>query len=307
VNVVHQPAEARSNGDRFCVCIGFFDGVHIGHQQIIRQTLADARLYEARPLVITFDKHPNTVVAPERVPPLIYSPPQKLHAIENLGVEDVLLFHFDKALSQRTGGEFIRQLASDLGSLRSVCVGANFVFGHRRSGNVELLERLGGELGFIVHGMAAVALDETPVSSTRIRGAIRSGNLDFASQMLGRTYSISGEVLRGDALGRQLGFPTANIDFTGRVLPPNGVYAIHAIVGQKRHRGVLNIGVRPTLRNPNPELRVEAHLLDFEGDLYGHELEVILRRKLREERQFSGLDELKRQIQLDVENARSAL
>ena len=208
-----------------CLAIGVFDGVHLGHQQIIRQTLADARQHDASSLVITFDRHPNAVVAPERVPPQIYSLSQKLRAIEALGADALLEIHFDRDFSEKTGEAFIRELARELGKIQSICVGADFVFGHRRGGNVALLKQLGGELQFQVHGMAAVALDGQAVSSTRIRELIRAGELDAASQMLGRPYAICGQVITGDRIGRQLGFPTANLDATGLVLPPNGVYA----------------------------------------------------------------------------------
>ena len=142
------------------------------------------------------------MVAPDRVPPLIYSLPQKLGAIESLGADTLLLIHFDRTFSGQTGEAFIRGLARDLGKIQSLCVGADFVFGHQRSGNVALLEKLGGELGFTVHGLAAVSLDDQIVSSTRIREAIRAGNLDAASQMLGRPYAISGRVIAGDRMGR---------------------------------------------------------------------------------------------------------
>src|SRR5262249_12074374 len=161
-----------------------------------RQTITDARQHEALALVITFDRHPNTVVAPARVPPLIYALSQKLSAIESLGADNLLLIHFDKPFSLQPGETFIRSLAADVGRLQSLCVGANFTFGHKRGGNVELLKKLGAELGFTVHAMAAVALDGQPVSSTRIREAIRAGDIDFASQLLGRAYSIAGKVVR---------------------------------------------------------------------------------------------------------------
>ena len=274
--------------------------MHLGHQQIIRQTLTDARQHEAIALVITFDRHPNTVVAPGRVPPLIYPLPRKLRVIESLGADTLLLIHFDKAFSEQTGEAFIRGLARDLGQVQSLCVGANFVFGHKRGGNVELLRKLGAELKFMVHGMAAVSLDGRAVSSTRIREAIRAGDLDRVSQMLGRAYSLAGRVIRGDGLGRQLGFPTANLDVTGLALPPHGVYAVHAEAGGKTCRAVLNIGLRPTLQNPNPQLRVEAHLMDFTGELYGQELEVAFVDKLRAETRFPSLAELRQQIARDI-------
>src|SRR5208337_2165759 len=186
----------------------------------------------------------------------------------------VLLIPFDKTFSEQTGEEFIRSLIYDFGKIHSICVGADFVFGHKRSGNVTLLKQLGREIGFTVHGLAAVALDGETVSSTRIREAIRAGNFDAASQMLGRPYAISGRVVEGDRLGRQLGFPTANLDVTGLILPPNGVYAGLTKVKKKSHRVALNIGFRPTMASAGGQLRVEAHLLDFGGNLYGEELTV---------------------------------
>jgi riboflavin kinase/FMN adenylyltransferase len=306
MKVIRTANELNAGNRKVCLAIGFFDGVHLGHQQIIRQTITDARQHNALALVVTFDNHPNTVVAPARVPPLIYSLPQKLRTIESLGPEALLLIHFDKEFSQKTGEAFIRELGSAWAGVQSVCVGANFVFGYKRGGNVELLKKLGGELKFSVHGMAAVSLDGKAVSSTRIRDAIRSGELDFASQMLGRAYSITAPVIEGDKLGRKIGFPTANLDTTGLALPPNGVYAIHAIANGKTHRAVLNIGTRPTLGNPNPQLRVEAHLLDFSGELYGGELEIVFAEKLRDEQKFPSVDELKAQIARDIERAKES-
>jgi riboflavin kinase/FMN adenylyltransferase len=307
MKIIHAANELKPAGRKVCLAIGVFDGVHLGHQQIIRQTVADAHQHDAIALVLTFDRHPNTVVAPDRVPPLIYSLPQKLGAIELLGADTLLLIRFDHAFSEQNGEGFIRGLARDLGKIQSLCVGADFIFGHQRSGNVALLEKLGDELGFTVHGLAAVSLDNQIVSSTRIREAIRSGDLDAASQMLGRPYAISGRVIEGDRIGQQLGFPTANLDVTDLVLPPNGVYATHAAVGRETHRAVLNIGHRPTLQNPDPQLRVEAHLLDFTGDLYGQELEIEIGEKLRDERKFGSLEELKTQIARDVAVAKKRL
>lgn len=302
MRLIHSASEAKLGP--VCVAIGFFDGVHLGHQQIIRQTVTDARQHNARSLVITFDSHPNTVVAPDRVPPLIYSLPQRLRGIKSLGADAVWLIHFDRAFSRQTGEQFVRLLARDLQPVISLCVGANFIFGAKRSGNVALLKRLGAELGFKVHGLAAVALDGQTISSTRIRAAIRAGNLDKASQMLGRAYSIAGRVGRGDQLGRRLGFPTANLDTPGLALPPNGVYFAQAILGRTQHPAVVNIGTRPTLEQPTAPVRVEAHLLDFDGDLYGQELELVFVSKIRDERRFPSLAELQRQIARDVETAR---
>src|SRR5215475_13064749 len=180
--VLNSGAELPTPRRKVCLAIGFFDGVHLGHQQIIRQTLADARQHEGSAVILTFDRHPNTVVAPSRVPPLIYSLSQKLRVIESLGAELLLLFHFDTEFSKQTGEGFVARLVRELGQLHSICVGANFTFGHRRGGNVALLQELGRKWNFAVHGLAAVMLDGNAVSSTRIREAIAAGNLDGASQ-----------------------------------------------------------------------------------------------------------------------------
>lgn len=304
MKLIHAPSELPDGERKTCVAIGFFDGVHLGHQQIVRQTVADARQHEATALIITFDRHPNSVVAPDRVPPLIYSLPQKLRVLGSLGADLLWLIPFDQPFSQRSAEQFVRDLARDFNQLHSVCVGTNFQFGHKRAGNVELLRKLGAELNFSVHGMAAVSVAGRTVSSTRVRERLLAGDLDAVSQMLGRAYSLAGTVVPGDRLGQKLGFPTANLEVTGLALPPHGVYAVHAKLDHQRHRAVLNIGVRPTLNNPVPQLRVEAHLLDFSGNLYGQEIEIVFGDKLRDEKKFDSLDELQQQIGKDIDLAR---
>jgi riboflavin kinase/FMN adenylyltransferase len=305
MKVAHSPNEIDAGSRPACLAIGFFDGVHLGHQQVIKQTIADARQHEAVAVIITFDRHPNSVVAPNRIPALIYSLPQKLRAIAATGADSLLLIHFDEAFSRTPAEDFIRSVARDLGRIQSLCVGANFVFGHKRSGNVSLLQTLGEQMKFTVHGLAAVSLDGKAVSSTRIREAISAGDLDAAGQMLGRSYALAGTVIRGEQMGRRLGFPTANLDVTGLVLPPNGVYAVHADAKGKRYRAVLNIGTRPTLNSNELRLSVEAHLLDYEGDLYGEELELSFVDRLRDERKFPSVSALQAQISLDIQDAKS--
>lgn len=300
MQLIRQAANLQTDGRKVCLAIGVFDGVHLGHQQIIRQTLADAHQHDGLALVVTFDRHPSAIVAPERQKQLIYPLPQKIRTIELLGADALLLIEFNHAFSEQTGETFIRGLARDLGKLQSICVGADFVFGHKRSGNVTLLRQLGTELGFQVHGLSAVALDGDVVSSTRIRAALQAGDFDSASQMLGRPYAISGPVVAGDQLGHQLGFPTANLDVSGLVLPPDGVYAARATVDNVTHRAVLNIGTRPTVQTDQHDRRFEVHLLDFSGDLYGKELEVEFVTKLRDELKFASLDALKTQIAADI-------
>ncbi|PYJ58841.1 MAG: hypothetical protein DME24_14785 [Verrucomicrobia bacterium] len=303
MNIIRAANELEPGSRKVCVAIGMFDGVHLGHQQVIRQTIEDARQHEGIAVAMTFDCHPNSVVAPDRNPPLIYSLSQRLRVIESLGIDVALSIHFDQAFSEISGERFIRALARDFRNLHSLCVGSAFTFGHRRSGNVELLKRLGKELHFMVHGLASVSLDGKVVSSTRIREAIRDGNLDAASQMLGRTYALAGRVIRGDQLGRQLGFPTANLEFAGLVVPPNGVYAAHALVAGRQYRAVVNIGLRPTLQNPARQLQIEVHLLDFSGDLYDQELGIAFMGKLRGEHRFPSLEALRKQIERDIQAA----
>ena len=304
MKIIHAANELGNGSRKVCLAIGVFDGVHLGHQQIIRQTVADARQHDAVALVVTFAQHPNAVVAPEKTPPQIFSRSQKLRAVAALGAEALLEIPFTKSFSEKSGEVFIRELARDLGKIHSVCVGADFVFGHRRSGNVALLKQLGAEICFQVHSLAAVALDGETVSSTRIRQAIRSGQLDAASQMLGRPYAICGRVMAGDRIGRELGFPTANLDAAKLALPPNGVYAGRTNFNDRFYRVALNLGTRPTVATA-PQLRVEAHLLDFAGDLYGAELAVEITAKLRAEQRFNSPAELRAQIERDVVAARA--
>jgi riboflavin kinase/FMN adenylyltransferase len=302
---IWNPRDLSPAGTKLSLAIGMFDGVHLGHQQVIRQAVVDAEQHEGRAVAVTFDRHPNAVVAPERVPPLIYSRASKVRALASMGLDATLILPFTTELSRQPPETFIRGLAAQLGTIYSVCVGDSFTFGHKRSGNVCLLRQLGSALEFLVHGIGAVSLDGEAVSSTRIREQVRLGDLNRASQMLGREYALSGPVIHGDALGRTLGFPTANLDISGMQVPPAGVYAAHAYVNGQRHRAVVNIGCRPTMRHSTPELRVEAHLLDFDGDLYGLDLDLTFAGKLREEQQFPSTNALREQISRDIASARA--
>ncbi len=304
MKIIHDARELQTATGRVCCAIGMFDGVHLGHQQVIRQAVSDAHQLEAASLCVTFDQHPAKVIAPERAPRLIQNLPQRLAAIEALGVEAALVLPFDEVMSQIPAEAFIQGLHVDLGRIHSICVGAHFAFGHGRDGNLELLQQLGQDMKFIVHGLSNLSLDGETVSSTRIRAAIAEGQLDAAGQMLGREYALAGEVVKGDQRGRELGFPTANLDITDLCTPPNGVYAAHAEVAGTTHRAAVNIGLRPTVAEVEPTLHVEAHLLDFEGDLYGEVLTLTFVGKLRDEKPFDSLDALKAQIEKDIVQAR---
>ncbi len=282
------------------LAIGVFDGVHLGHEAVIRQTLADARTARGQAVVVTFDRHPNAVVAPERTPPMIYPLWRRLDVLAGLGLDATLVFTFDVEFSRQTGEEFLGNLLRGFERVVSVCVGAGFVFGYRRSGDVDLLKRLGAREGFQVHGIEPLTLEGAPISSTRVRDCIGAGDFPGASRLLGRRYGLAGEVRPGDRLGRHLGFPTANLDVTGLVLPPSGVYAAIAIAPGLRHAAAVNIGTRPTVDGESGEKRVEAHLQGFDGDLYGRRLEIEFDHRLRGEKRFPSRSALADQIREDV-------
>jgi riboflavin kinase/FMN adenylyltransferase len=305
MNVIGAAADLNPGPGGVSLAIGVFDGIHLGHQSVIGRAREDARDHGAKSVVITFDRHPNSVVAPQSVPPLIYPLSQKLRLIESLGLDTACVIHFDKAFSQISGETFVRDLARHGGPVRSICVGETFLFGCRRSGNVELLQKLAVELGFQVRAVPDLSLNGQPISSTRIREAIRSGNFDSASQMLGRAYSLCGKVIAGEKVGRKLGFPTANLDIEGIVTPPTGVYVAEAQTGGGSYRAAVNIGHRPTVHSA-PRPCVEAHLLDFSGDLYGQEIKLTFLKKLREEHKFPSIEALRQQISQDVAAARAA-
>jgi riboflavin kinase/FMN adenylyltransferase len=304
MNVIHTTAEMEAGARPVCLAIGVFDGVHLGHQQVIRQSVGDAAQHEGLCVVITFDRHPAAVLAPARVPPLIYPPAKKMRAIAALGPDTACVIHFDKAFSEISGEEFIRGLARDCRKIQSLSVGRAFTFGRGRSGNAGLLNALGKELNFAVHALAEVSLDGQPVSSTRVRAAVRAGRFALAGQMLGRPYTLCGQIIKGNGVGRQMGVPTANLDAAGLVKPPSGVYAARAFVGGRSHAAAVNIGCRPTVASTAPQIQVEAHLLDFDGDIYGEELELAFLKKLRNEKKFSTPAVLREQIGRDIARAR---
>ncbi len=300
MRTVDQASLVSTTGQPVSVAIGFFDGVHVGHQRVIQECLRRANSEQGLSVVITFDQHPSTIVAPERVPSLIYPLRKKLRIVEELGVAVTLLYHFDQAFSQQPAETFVENLVRDISGLSCISIGSNFTFGHKRRGNLQLLEELGRKFGVAIQAAAPVLVDGLPVSSTRVRDSIRTGVFASTAQMLGRPYALVGKVTRGDRLGQRLGFPTANLETSGLVLPPDGVYAVSAIIAGSPRTGVLNIGVRPTLDEPVRKRQVEVHFLDFQGDLYDVDLEITIRSRLRDERRFATLDELKAQIAKDI-------
>jgi len=307
MKVIHASADLGQISGPVSLAIGVFDGVHLGHQQVIREAAAEAATHGGAAVVVTFDRHPNAVVAPSAVPPLIYPLSKKLKVLASLGLEAAYVIHFDRAFSKIPAADFVRGLARDCGKIRGISVGKSFVFGWRRAGNVALLQELGREMGFAVHPLGEISWQGQSVSSTRVREAVRAGEFDAAGQMLGRPYALCGQVVQGAGLGHQLGVPTANLELTGLLTPPPGVYAARAHVRGQAHAAAVNIGFRPTLGQADPQLQVEAHLLDFVADIYGEEMELVFEAKLRDEQKFGSLAALREQILRDIQGVRRLL
>ncbi|MGV3771851.1 MAG: bifunctional riboflavin kinase/FAD synthetase [Verrucomicrobiales bacterium] len=304
MKIFRHASELQAGGRGVSVAIGMFDGVHLGHQKVLQQTIRDAREVGGIAVAVTFDKHPAVVLAPERAPRLIYPLPQKLKVMDQLGLDATWVIKFDQEFSRQPAELFVQKLLTDFGNVQSICVGANFNFGYKRSGNVQVLKALGAKHGFKVCGLTAVAHDGQTISSTRIRQKISEGFLDEASELMGRPYSVSGEVVRGDQLGRKIGSPTANVDVTGLVLPPFGVYTVNGIVDEQKIHGVANLGVRPTVSALGSVPRLEVHFPDRNFDLYGKTIEVEFAQKLRGEMKFDGVESLKSQISKDIAEAK---
>lgn len=287
--------------------IGMFDGLHQGHQALLRHIIERASKDSGLAVALTFQEHPARVLAPTHAPGLIYPQQLKEQLLEVSGLDIGWIIPFDEALSQLDGTTFIRQIQNNCGQLAEICVGDNFAFGHRRSGNVELLKQLGRKWGFHAECKSAVTCHGEAVSSTRIRNLIAEGNISRASDLLGRPYCMAGEVVKGDGLGRKLGFPTANFDVQTLTLPKPGVWAVRTQRNGTTLQGVLNIGTRPTLNHPTPRTQAEVHFWDFEGDIYGEFLALELRERLRDEQRFPDTQALQQQIKSDIQKAKSLI
>ena len=300
-------------GDRRCVVtIGAYDGVHLGHRAVIAQVRARAAELGAASVVVTFDRHPASVVRPESAPKLLTDPAQKLELLASTGVDATLVVPFDAAASTEAPADFVRRVLVDSLAVRGVIVGEDFHFGHKRGGSVALLREMSTQHDFEVVPLRLVAradgVDE-PVSSTAIRRALAGGDVKRAAAMLGRDHEVRGTVGKGDQRGRTIGFPTANVEVDPvTCLPADGVYAARVVLPDgSRHDAAVNLGRRPTFHDRAEHSLLEAHLLDFAGDLYGKRLRVSFAAFLRGERKFNGVDDLRAQLQHDIAHARAAL
>lgn len=285
------------------VAIGIFDGVHRGHQALIKAAVDDAAVRNTRSIVLTFYPHPAHVLRPDIRLPYLNTLDQRLRMMEALGVDVVIVVEFTKELAQLSAEAFVDAHLVGVLHVGHVFVGKDFRFGQGRGADVAMLRQMGDERGFGVTDVEAVTYDNRPISSTRLRKLIGEGNLTMAQTLLGRPFSVEGEVVHGDGRGHALGFPTANITVASDVLPPNGVYIVECIRKGRTYPGAANLGVRPCFPSPDTS-RFEVHILDFAENIYGEMLEVRFLEQLRPEASFATTEDLVRQIGKDVQAAR---
>lgn len=284
------------------LAIGVFDGVHLGHQALVRRLAAGARASGAAAVAATFDPLPIEVLAPGAPPSALSDAGERAEFLGRAGADHVVLFPFDEDFAATAAGDFIERVRG-AGDVRRIVVGEDFRFGHEREGDVELLRRVGA---FEVEVVPPVEIGGSVVSSTRIRNRLLAGDLEEAAALLGRHYAVPGSIVHGDERGRALGYPTINVATPrARLLPRDGIYATWAVLGSARHPAATSLGVRPTFGGG--ERVLESFLIDWTGDAYGERVTTAFVRRLRDELRFASADELVRQIAADVEQARSAL
>jgi len=316
MQVLHEVGACSRPDHGSVVTIGAYDGVHLGHQAVIGAVRGRAAAGGMDSAVVTFDRHPASVVRPESAPRLLTDLEQKLELLSQTGLDRCLVVAFVEARSKEPAEEFVQEVLVDCLAARVVIVGEDFHFGHQRRGNVELLRSMGAELGFEVEGLPLVDASGAPAgdeedkaSSTAIRHALVAGDLDRANHLLGRPHEVRGLVAHGDARGRELGFPTANVSVPGDILlPADGIYAgWYERPDGEIHATAISLGRRPTFYEEAHASLLEAHLLDFTGDLYDEPARVRFLARLRGEVKFEGIDALVEQIARDCEDARAIL
>ncbi|HVV35832.1 MAG TPA: bifunctional riboflavin kinase/FAD synthetase [Acidimicrobiales bacterium] len=311
MDVVTEPGAARAIvGDRgSVVTIGAYDGVHLGHRAVIDEVRHLAETRGALSAMVTFDRHPATVVRPESAPCRLTSLEQRLELLETTGLDLVLVIRFDEERSHETAEAFVNEVLLDGLRARAIVVGHDFHFGAKRAGNVEMLQRLGAVHDFDVLGMRLVATGDAAVSSTRIRGLLHDGEVVRAAALLGRPHEVRGTVMHGDARGRELGFPTANVAVPdGVCLPADGIYAaLYTTPDGVARPAAVSLGRRPTFYVDAKASLLEAYVLDFDGDLYDQPAAVAFVERLRGEQRFDHVDDLIKQMHADVAATRAAL
>ena len=303
VEVLHFPDDPRPPWLVHPVlALGNFDGLHRGHLKIVERVRRGAAEHGGTPMAMTFDPHPSRVVRPDKAPPLLMTKEQRLEALSDAGISAVAVVRFTRELSRWDPEIFVRTVLVDWLRVSEVWVGANFLFGHDRSGNFSTLRTLGQRYGFRADKIDPVRYKEFVVSSTRVRRLVSEGRMDEAGALLGHQFYIDGVVIEGKHRGRELGFPTANLRTDNELLPPNGVYATTARIDGVVHASLTNVGVRPTFGYTVTPV-VEAHVLGLTGDLYGQHVRLGFVQRLRDERKFDDVDALCAQMEADRRRA----
>ncbi len=282
--------------------LGVFDGLHVGHQRIMQTVVERAAVTGTVPTVLTFDPHPRAVLHPASAPPLLQTLDQRLANFEFLGIKQAIVIRFDENFAAIDAERFLADVVHERLQAREVYLGAGFAFGKNRSGNIGLLREISDRLGFRADEVDEVQLRGTRISSSIIRRLLADGKVNLARRMLGRPYGVEGQVIHGNKRGRTIGFPTANLKPVNRVIPKFGVYATATLIDGVWRRSITNVGVRPTFDDEKMP-SIETFVFDFDGDLYGDVLRVRFLYRIRDERKFSGIDELKSQIQIDSATA----
>jgi riboflavin kinase/FMN adenylyltransferase len=302
MRIVRDLAFPRADTRPTAVALGVFDGVHLAHRAILGAAVESARAGDLSAMACTFDRHPMEVLQPERAPALITTLEERLGLIAETGVEATVVLTFDQELAAVEPEAFVKDILLAKLRAREIVVGFNHRFGHRARGDARLLQSLADRLGFQARVVPPLEIDGVPVSSTEIRAALGRGQVRRAAKFLGRPYAIAGSVTAGAGRGRTLGFPTANITTDRPLLLPTGVYYGRVIVDGRPWPAVVNVGVRPTFGETT--LAIEAHLLNFSGDLYDRHLRLEFLDRLRDEKRFASVDELRAQIERDIASAR---
>ncbi|MFV0416660.1 MAG: riboflavin biosynthesis protein RibF [Chthoniobacterales bacterium] len=306
MKILQAPEELSSLNTPVVLAAGVFDGLHLGHAQVIGEAKRiSSEIPGSTPVVMSFSQHPAQILRPDRAPKMLYGDFLKKYHLEKLGIQTLLELPFTHEFAELSPNEFLRRLCTKKSPLAAICVGSDWTFGKDRSGTLETLREQASNFGFKVHEISAVSLAGKTISSTRIRNALLTGNLDEANSCLGRPWSIYGRVTQGKGLGKKLNFPTANIRTDIDILLKNGVYAVHVASEENLHPlpAVANIGLRPSIDDKTTLPVLEVHLLNFDGNLYTKNLEVRFLSRLRDEKKFATLEELRAAIAEDIKAA----
>lgn len=308
MKVIHGLEKVRRGFKYPIVTIGTFDGVHLGHREVISKTVERANRCDGTSIVLTFDPHPMKVLRPEAWLPSLTSLQHRLKLIGELGANICLIVRFNRKFSSTPPEEFVRDVLVKRLKVKELLLGYNYVFGRDRSGDIDLMRRLADRYGFRVTKVGPVRMDGRVISSTLVRSCIDRGKLRKAQKFLGRPFSILGTVVKGSKRGRLIGYPTANIDPHHEAIPPSGVYGVKVRLNNGLFFGILNIGTRPTFAVGHPlEPTIEVHIFDFDLKIYGKDLEIIFLKKLRDERRFETKEDLIEQIKIDEAKVRKEL